>query len=206
MAKEGIPFILSGVALVIACLAVPGWMGAGLFIVYTLFALWFFRDPDRITPSGDNLVICPADGQVVEVLQLDNVPYMVGPVTKVGIFMSPFSVHVNRAPVSGEVELVVYKQGLYVNASYERASLVNEHNAVILKREDGVRVMFVQVAGFVARRIVCYLAKGDRLTAGERIGLIRFGSRVDVYMPQDAEILVQIGDAATAGETVLGKI
>jgi len=206
VAREGMPFILCGIGLIILCLVIPGWLGALLFAVYTGFAIWFFRDPERVTPPGDDLVICPADGRVVEVTRVEKAPYLDDHAIKVGIFMSPFNVHVNRAPVTGTVEHVEYHRGAFVKADLEKASLINEHNAVILRREDGVRVLVVQVAGLVARRIVCYLSVGDRAERGRRFGLIRFGSRVDTYLPVTAEIYARPGERVVAGETALGRI
>ena len=206
IAHEGIHFILCGVVLMVACLVVPRWVGALTFGLYTLFAIWFFRDPERTPPPGDDLVLSPADGRVVEVMRVEKAPYLDAPAIKVGIFMSPFDVHVNRAPVSGTVERVEYRRGAYIKADLERASLVNEHNAVILRRDDGRRVMVVQVAGLVARRIVCYLVAGDRTLAGARFGMIRFGSRVDVYMPLEALVSVKTGDKTIAGETILARV
>lgn len=206
LAKEGLPFIIAGILLFLACLMVPGWVGALVFAVYTAFAVWFFRDPERIMPPGDDLVICPADGRVVEVVRVEKAPYLDSPALKVGIFMSPFNAHINRAPITGAVERVEYRRGSFMKADLEQASLLNEHNAVILRRDDGVRIQVVQVAGLVARRIVCYLSKGDKIERGRRFGLIRFGSRVDTYFPVTAEIRVKPGDRVRAGESVLGRI
>jgi phosphatidylserine decarboxylase len=206
LAPEGLPFVLIGAVLVIACLVVPGWLGALVFCVYIAFAVWFFRDPERVSPFGDDLIISPADGRVLEVEYLDKSPYTNEPTRKVGIFMSPFNVHVNRSPISGVVEGVFYKQGGFVKADLPQASLANEHNAVVIRRDDGARVMFMQVSGLVARRIVCYLLAGDRVERGSRVGMIRFGSRVDVYMPPNSEVVVKVGEKVKAGESILGRL
>jgi len=206
LAPEGLPFALIGVLLVVICLVVPGWLGALVFCVYIAFTIWFFRDPERVSPFGDDLIISPADGRVVEVEYVEKAPYTNEPARKVGIFMSPFNVHVNRSPVSGVVEGVFYKQGGFVKADLPQASLANEHNAVIIRRDDGARVMFMQVSGLVARRIVCYLENGDRVERGSRVGMIRFGSRVDVYMPPRVEVGVKVGEKVKAGENILGRL
>jgi len=206
LAPEGVPFVLFGAALFLAILIIPAWLGLLVFLAYTAFAVWFFRDPERSTPPGDNLVISPADGTVVEVEDTDAAPYTGEPSKKIGIFMSGFDVHVNRNPVSGTVEAVHYRQGGFVKADLPQASMLNEHNAVILKREDGARVVFIQISGLVARRIVCYLSQTDRAVCGERMGMIRFGSRVDVYVPPAAKVSVKKGDKLKAGESVLGSL
>ncbi len=206
LAPEGIPFIATGLVLIPAVLIIPAWLGVLLLAVCTGVAVQFFRDPERNPPAGDDLVLSPADGKVVEVEDLQSAPYLNTAARKVGIFMSGFNVHVNRNPVSGVVEAVHYKQGGYKKADLPQASLLNEHNAVVIKRDDGVRIAFLQVAGLVARRIVCYIEMNDRVGRGERMGMIRFGSRLDIYMPPDAEVEVKEGDKTTAGETVLAKV
>ncbi len=206
LAPEGLTFVFSGAALLVACLVVPRWVGALIFAAYTAFAVWFFRDPERYPPPGDDTVLSPADGRVVDVEDIQKAPYTGEPARKVGIFMSGFDVHVNRNPISGRVEGIYYKQGGFIKADLAQASLLNEQNAILLRRDDGVGVMFIQVAGLVARRIVCYLEIGDRVERGARMGMIRFGSRLDVYVSPDTEISVQKGDKVRAGETVLGTV
>jgi len=206
LAPEGIPFIAAGVLLAVAVLVIPAWFGVLILVVYTGFAVQFFRDPERNPPPGDELILSPADGRVVEVLDVQSAPYLDREAKKVGIFMSGFDVHVNRNPVSGVVEAVHYRRGGYKKADLPQASLLNEHNAVVLRRNDGVRIVFLQIAGLVARRIVCYIEQNDHVNRGDRMGMIRFGSRVDVYLPRDAQIEVREGDKTRAGETVLGKV
>jgi len=198
--------VAAGAVLFLLCLIIPGWFGALIFCVYTAFAIWFFRDPDRTPPKGNELITSPADGRVVEVELVEKAPYTNEPARKVGIFMSPFNVHVNRSPITGVVEEVHYKQGGFVKADMAEASLINEHNAVVLRRDDGARVMYVQVSGLVARRIVCYLLTGDRVERGARVGMIRFGSRVDVYMSPRTEVLVKVGETVKAGESIVGRL
>lgn len=179
-----------------------GWLG----IILTLWCLYFFRDPDRITPSREGLVIAPADG-IVNMITEASPPEELGlgdmMRTRVSIFMNVFNCHVNRAPVAGTVKRVAYRPGLFLNADLDKASDANERNSLVIERTDGEQVVVVQIAGLVARRIVCDVTEGHDLAAGERFGIIRFGSRLDVYLPQGAVPLVAVGQTAIGGETVL---
>jgi phosphatidylserine decarboxylase len=180
--------------------------------------LAFFRDPRRVTPLGDNLVISPADGLVTLIKQMDAPRELViddgtgapglasGPVTRISIFMSVFDVHINRAPIGGTVRRVVYIPGRFLNADLDKASEENERQHILIERGDGTRIGFTQIAGLVARRIVPFVKPGDMLAAGQRVGLIRFGSRVDVYLPAGTEPKVLIGQKVIAGETVLAEL
>ena len=180
--------------------------------------LAFFRDPRRVTPLGDNLVISPADGLVTLIKQMDAPRELViddgtgapglasGPVTRISIFMSVFDVHINRAPIGGTVRRVVYIPGRFLNADLDKASEENERQHILIERGDGVKIGFTQIAGLVARRIVPFVKPGDMLAAGQRVGLIRFGSRVDVYLPAGTEPKVLIGQKVIAGETVLAEL
>ncbi len=180
--------------------------------------LAFFRDPRRVTPLGDNLIISPADGLVTLIKQMDAPRELViddgtgapglssGPVTRISIFMSVFDVHINRAPIGGTVRRVVYIPGRFLNADLDKASEENERQHILIERGDGTRIGFTQIAGLVARRIVPFVKPGDMLAAGQRVGLIRFGSRVDVYLPAGTEPKVLIGQKVIAGETVLAEI
>lgn len=180
--------------------------------------LAFFRDPRRVTPLGDNLVISPADGLVTLIKQMDAPRELViddgtgapglssGPVTRISIFMSVFDVHINRAPIGGTVRRVVYIPGRFLNADLDKASEENERQHILIERGDGMRIGFTQIAGLVARRIVPFVKPGDMLAAGQRVGLIRFGSRVDVYLPAGTEPKVLIGQKVIAGETVLAEL
>lgn len=179
-----------------------GWLG----VILTLWCLYFFRDPDRVTPSREGLVISPADG-IVNMITEASPPEELGlgdmPRTRVSIFMNVFNCHVNRAPVAGRVKRVAYRPGLFLNADLDKASDANERNSLVIERADGEQVVVVQIAGLVARRIVCDVTEGHDLAAGERFGIIRFGSRLDVYLPQGAVPLVALGQTAIGGETVL---
>lgn len=181
-----------------------GWLG----LIATLWCAYFFRDPPRVTPQRADLVIAPADG-IVSSAGLAAPPLELGlgeaPRQRVSIFMSVFDCHVNRAPVEGRVERVAYHPGLFLSADLDKASEANERNSILIDSVAG-KFGVVQIAGLVARRIVCFTAEGARLSAGERFGLIRFGSRVDVYLPEGAEIVVGVDSRAVAGETVIAHV
>jgi phosphatidylserine decarboxylase len=208
MHPEGIRFV-GAFALASAVLfliwAPLGWIGVGL----TVWCYYFFRDPKRVTPTRPGLVISPADG-VVSLIEPAVPPAELGlgpePLTRVSVFMNVFNCHVNRAPVPGTVSKVAYRPGKFLNASLDKASEDNERMSLAMQMEDGRHVAFVQIAGLVARRIVCFVTEGTRLGAGERFGLIRFGSRVDVYLPQGVNPLVAVGQGTIAGETVLADL
>lgn len=204
LAKEGQPFIIIPLALALGAIPVGLWLFLPLF-AFGLFALWFFRDPERYSPSDSGAVISPADGTVIAVDQVASARLLDQPMTRVSIFMSVFNVHVNRAPLTGRVERTQYNPGKFFAANLDKASLDNEQNAVVLRDPDGRKIMFVQIAGLIARRIVCYINPGDDVVRGQRIGLIRFGSRLDVYLPTDAAIEVAMGQKVRAGETILGR-
>ena len=207
--KEGYRFIaiFAGVTLLLFWLhAGPlAWIG----VVLTLWCAYFFRDPERVTPLRDGLVISPADGRISSIedvippVELD-LPRE--PVTRISVFMNVFDVHVNRAPLDATVRRIAYVPGLFVNADLDKASLDNERQAFTLERADGQRIGVVQIAGLVARRIVKFVNDGERLSAGQRFGLIRFGSRVDVYLPKGVKALACLGQRAVAGETVLADL
>ena len=181
-----------------------GWIG----VVLTLWCVYFFRDPARVTPVRDGLVVAPADGKISSVA-LAVPPAELGlgseSVPRVSIFMSVFDVHVNRSPVSGEVERIVYRPGKFLSADLDKASEDNERNALVIRTPSG-RYGVVQIAGLVARRIVCFVKEGQLVSTGERFGLIRFGSRVDVYLPAGTKPLVAVGQYALGGETVIADL
>jgi phosphatidylserine decarboxylase len=204
---EGYLFIgiFAAVSLVLFLIWRPlGWIG----VVLTLWCIYFFRDPVRVTPVRDGLIIAPADGKISSVamavppaelgLGSDAVP-------RVSIFMSVFDVHVNRSPVSGEVERIVYRPGKFVSADLDKASEDNERNGLVIRTPSG-RYGVVQIAGLVARRIVCFVKEGQLVAAGERFGLIRFGSRVDVYLPAGTKPLVAVGQYSLGGETIIADL
>jgi phosphatidylserine decarboxylase len=205
--KEGYPFILIGVVLLVLGFlwAEPlGW----IFALLTLWVCYFFRDPERVTPVRDGLVVSPADGRVSQVATAVPPPQLglpPEPMQRVSIFMNVFDCHVNRAPVAGRIARVAYTPGLFLNAELDKASEDNERSAMVIE-SGGVAIGVVQIAGLVARRIVSFVREGDPIGAGERFGLIRFGSRVDVYMPKSARVLVGAGQLSIAGETVLADL
>ncbi|MEM7652775.1 MAG: phosphatidylserine decarboxylase [Pseudomonadota bacterium] len=202
---EGRPFIaaFAAGAVVLAFIADPlGWLGA----ILTAWCAYFFRDPSRVTPLREGLVISPADGRIEPIVKAPPPPELdLGdePMVRISVFMNVFDVHVNRSPVPGKVEKIAYRPGKFFDASLDKASEDNERMSLIVRQTDGVAVPVVQIAGLVARRIKCFVTEGTDLGAGQRFGLIRFGSRVDVYLPESASILVSEGQRALAGETVL---
>jgi phosphatidylserine decarboxylase len=169
------------------------------------FCLWFFRDPERAAPAGDGLVISPADGRIVAVVPEREERYLHALATRVSIFMSPLDVHVNRSPVTGTVRQVQHTEGKFRAAFSDKSSLDNERNAVVLE-SGGKRFLMVQIAGALARRIVCHVAPGDRLERGQRFGMIMFGSRVDVFLPPGVQPTVSKGERVRAGLSVLGRV
>lgn len=206
LAPEGWPFVLGGAAFaVIVYLLWPrGAPLAALGLLLALFSLWFFRNPDRTPPSGTGLVVSPADGRIVYAGESPPGRYALAAGKRVSIFMSGIDVHVNRAPVSGRVTAIRYHKGEFHVASVDKASLMNEQNGVTIATAEGRTVTYVQIAGIVARRIVCDLKEGDAVRQGQRVGMIRFGSRVDLYLPADVRLSVAPGDHVRAGESVIG--
>src|SRR5690606_13840987 len=204
IAREGWPF-LAGIVL-ISILVTVWWPGLSIiFWLLSLFVLQFFRDPARIAPEGELAVLSPADGRIVAVEEIRD-PYADRDAIKISVFMNVFNVHSNRSPVKGSVTSVNYFAGQFFNASLDKASLENERNATVLLTSHGHVVTAVQVAGLVAKRILCYIKPGDQLYAGQRYGFIRFGSRVDVYLPLGSRPRVAIGDKVQATSTVLAEL
>ncbi|MDO5667170.1 MAG: phosphatidylserine decarboxylase [Alcaligenaceae bacterium] len=204
LAKEGWPFIALAVVLAIVTSLINSWLGL-LFILVAIFVIQFFRDPSRQAPVGDSLVLSPADGRIVAVEEVDD-PYAGRRALKISVFMNVFNVHSNQMPVSGRIAKVEYFKGKFVNADLDKASVENERNAIVIERADGQLVTSVQVAGLVARRILCYVNEGQQLMAADRYGFIRFGSRVDVYLPLTAKPLVAIGDTVSHTITILAEL
>lgn len=203
--REGYPFITICLVLSILCLAL-GWILSGLvFTALTVFVVFFFRNPVRIPPDDPQAIVAPADGRVIFIEPLEEAPFINCSGTKVSIFMSVFNVHVNRMPITGSVHDVIYRPGKFMVASLDKASEQNERNVIVVDGDNGKRLAFAQIAGLIARRIVCYLHVNDHLNVGERIGLIRFGSRVDLYIPTPHAISVKVGDRVKSGETVIGR-
>jgi phosphatidylserine decarboxylase len=205
IAREGWPILAGSVIVSLLVGLWSGWVSL-LFWIFTLFALQFFRDPVREAPDGEGLVLSPADGRIVCVEDAAD-PYADDrPAVKISVFMNVFNVHSNRSPVDGEVQSLTYFPGKFFNASLDKASLENERNAMVLRTADGQIVTAVQVAGLVAKRILCRARVGQRLYAGQRYGFIRFGSRVDVYLPPGARPRVAIGDKVKATRTALAEL
>ena len=205
VAKAGYPFIFSSafVTLIFALLGLTYLALIGL--VVSFFICGFFRDPDRVIPNISGAIVSPADGKVILVKKINDSVFYEGDCNKISIFMSLFNVHVNRIPVDGTVKKVRYYPGKFFSANQDRASLQNEHNAVFIDTADGKGLCVVQVAGLIARRIICKVQAGDEMKRGQRYGLICFGSRLDVYLPADAEIKVNVGDRIKAGASLIGQ-
>ena len=208
MHREGIKFVAIFAAVTLVLFAIEevlGWIGVGL----TIWCYYFFRDPERVTPDRPDLIVSPADG-IVSLIEPAVPPAELGmpdvPLTRVSVFMSVFNCHINRAPVAGKVQAVAYRPGKFLNASLDKASADNERNSLCIRMGDGRDLAVVQIAGLVARRIVCFVKSGDGLETGERFGLIRFGSRLDVYLPEGVDPMVRIGQTMVAGETVLAEL
>ncbi len=208
MHREGYRFvgIFAAVTLVLFWIAQPlGWIGVGL----TVWCYYFFRDPNRVTPTREGLIVSPADG-IVQMIGKYAPPEELGlgsePMTRVAVFMNVFNCHVNRAPIAGRVEKIAYRPGKFLNASLDKASVDNERNGLTIRMEDGRAIGVVQIAGLVARRIVCEVEEGVALQTGQRFGMIRFGSRLDVYLPDGVAPLVAVGQSTIAGETVLADL
>ena len=202
IAREGWSFLGAAIAaaLLVAWFA-GGWWSAPVWLA-GLFVLQFFRDPPRSVPGDANTVVSPADGRVVAV-ESSRDPYLLRDALKVSVFMNVFNVHSNRSPVDGEVRQTWYQPGAFLNAALDKASLENERNALWLRTATGADVTCVQIAGLIARRILCYVKAGDRLARGERFGFIRFGSRVDVYLPVSARVKAALGDKVHGGSSIL---
>jgi phosphatidylserine decarboxylase len=203
MAREGYPYVIVPLLLALVAALVGYWPASIPFIILAAFMAFFFRDPRRSAPSDNNLVVSPADGRVTRIELLSPAEEQSPKV--VSIFLSPFDVHVNRAPLAGTITDVSYTRGKFLMATKEEASLVNEQNALTIKGER-VTVVCKQIAGILARRIVCWKRAGDNLTLGERFGLIKFSSRTDLILPPEVEVTVREGERVRGGVTVIGRI
>ena len=206
--REGRPFI----AIFLVTTLLLWWLWTPLVVlglVLTCWCIYFFRDPERVTPTRKGLVISPADGvvqMIEEAVPPSELDMVETPLTRVSVFMNVFNVHVNRIPTDGKITRLTYRPGKFVNASLDKASIDNERQAVRMETEDGQEIAFVQIAGLVARRILCSLANDQSVRAGERFGMIRFGSRVDVFLPEGVTPMVCVGQTTIAGETVLADL
>jgi phosphatidylserine decarboxylase len=204
----GRPFLLAGAAAILLGLVVGAWL-AWLGVAFLLFCLYFFRDPERVPPARPGAVLAPADGRVVSVMPaVPPAELGLGAASRwrVAIFLSVLDVHVNRMPASGTVTRIAYRHGKFVNASMDKASEHNERNALALRLPDGREMAIVQIAGLIARRIVCQVREGDFVTVGSRFGIIRFGSRTDLYLPEGVHPLVAEGQLMIGGETVIAEL
>jgi phosphatidylserine decarboxylase len=207
LAKDGFPFILIGIGITLMLWVLGLTAVAYLIGALTLFVVFFFRDPERTPPPGDRNVLSPADGKILEVKRIDGIDNALGkPAVKVSIFMSLLNVHVNRNPVSGVVEKIKYHPGKFFSANLDKASLENERNIVSLGTDNSKRIVVTQIAGLIARRIVCNISEGDSVTAGKRFGLIRFGSRLELLLPSESSVSVEKGDRTRAGVTVIAQL
>jgi phosphatidylserine decarboxylase len=213
LAKEGystiIVVIMFSMATGLAVSYAPAWLQAIVYPILVLLCgliIFFFRDPTRITPGDENLIISPADGKVVLIQEVDENEYIGEKVTQVSIFLSPLDVHVNRVPFSGNLEYVKYYPGKYLMAWEDHASELNERAHFGVLHPTGMKMMFKQITGFLARRIVYHISEGDQLRAGDRFGIMKFGSRMDLMLPKNVELHVKKGDRTVAGESVIGEI
>jgi phosphatidylserine decarboxylase len=212
-AREGLIFIAIAAFIALGTFALalnrrswPLWLLAFVLLVLALWVAYFFRDPERTGPRGEHVVIAPADGKVVLIQEVDEPTFMGGRTKRVSIFMNVFNVHVNRYPISGTVRHVKYNPGKFLNAAVEKSSLENEQMSVGIETPQGTRVLVRQIAGLIARRIVTYSKEGERVEQAQRMGLIRFGSRVDVFLPLDATVKVKIGEMTIAGSSEIAEL
>ncbi|MBW1852439.1 MAG: phosphatidylserine decarboxylase family protein [Deltaproteobacteria bacterium] len=207
LAREGIPFILSSCALAVILL----YLGLLILSVFagliTLFTIFFFRDPDRKNTAPQKAVLTPADGRIIQIQHIDDVNNPLGePAVKISIFMSIFNVHVNRIPIEGTIKDITYNPGKFFSANLDKAAEQNENNRITLQTSTSRKIVFIQIAGLIARRIVCWVKAGDHMQAGQRFGLIRFGSRLDVYLPSDTQVMCQLRQKVGAGKTIIGYL
>ncbi len=207
--KEGFKFIMIFALVTIIFALMSNTLGT-IGLVLTLWCVFFFRDPERFTPRGENLIISPADGVINLIEQNATPPAELNLAnndwTKISVFLNVFNVHVNRAPIAGKITQVKYKEGKFFSANLEEASAENERNSAVVNTKSGAQIVFVQVAGLVARRIVSDLKEGQEVEAGDRYGIIRFGSRADIYLPKTSKVKVLVGQTMVGGETVIGEL
>jgi phosphatidylserine decarboxylase len=206
IAHEGYPVIIFSLVITVfvAFLGIS-WLTI-LFALITFFIIWFFRNPERYFQEEEKVLISPADGKIIKIEDVELNGNISGIFKKISIFMNVFNVHVNRVPYSGNIEAIDYHEGKFFSANLDKASLENERNEVMIRTDDGRSIWVVQIAGLIARRIVCWINVGTPVKTGERFGLIRFGSRVDIYLPEDSRISVKLHDKVKAGETPLGHL
>ena len=207
LAREGFPFISIGIGVTVI-FAFLGWITFTIITsIITVFVVYFFRDPERHHLEEKNAVLTPADGRILEVKHVDEKDSPLGqPSIKVSIFMNVFNVHVNRIPIEGTIKQISYHPGKFLSADLDKASEQNENNRITLETVDAREILVIQIAGLVARRIACWINKGDTVKTGQRFGLIRFGSRLEVFLPADSKIIAQVRQKVKAGETVIGHL
>lgn len=205
IAKEGYMFIIPLVVFTWGFFALSWFWAGGLFGGLLLFVTWFFRDPDRVIPEDPNAIVSPGDGRIVEIVPEQDPLLEKEGYTRISVFLNVFNVHVNRVPIAGKIQAYRYNKGKFLNAASHKASLDNEQSAILLNNGH-VTLLVKQIAGLIARRIVCYAKEGDEFQRGQRYGLIRFGSRMDVFVPEGTEIKVAIGDIVSGGSSIIGYL
>ena len=210
---EGRKYVVGAAFITLAVYTLVSHFIGWLFVAVTIWVATFFRDPVRTTPRGDKFIVAPADGLITMITKVPPPPELRGPealadgeYTRVSIFMSVFDVHINRSPITGRIKRIAYVPGKFINADLDKASEDNERQHLLVESADGLRIGFTQIAGLVARRILAFVHEGDMVEAGQRVGLIRFGSRVDVYLPAGTAPRVLLGQRSIAGETILGEV
>ena len=206
IAKEGVPFVL-GVGAPALAAGAFGFMGPAVFLAaLAAYTAWFFRNPHRVVPLGEDLIVSPGDGKVIAVDKELEPRFLKEDSIRISIFLNVFNVHINRVPCAGVIREVGYQPGQFIAANHPNASVRNEQNALMIQRHDGKKVLCVQVAGLLARRIVCWASPGEHVAKGERFGLIRFGSRMDVFLPRESVVKVKVGDWVKGGASILAEL
>jgi len=204
-AKEGYMFIIPLVIFTLGFIALSWFWAAGLFGGLFIFVTWFFRDPERTIPEEPNIIVSPGDGKIVEIVPENDSLLKQGGYTRISVFLNVFNVHVNRVPIAGKIQAYRYNKGKFLNAASHKASLDNEQSAILLNNGH-VTILVKQIAGLIARRIVCWAKEGDEFERGQRYGLIRFGSRMDVFVPEGTHIKVKVGDIVNGGSSIIGYL
>ena len=204
-AKEGYMFIIPLVIFTLGFIALTWFWAAGLFGGLFIFVTWFFRDPERTIPEEPNIIVSPGDGKIVEIVPENDSLLKQGGYTRISVFLNVFNVHVNRVPIAGKIQAYRYNKGKFLNAASHKASLDNEQSAILLNNGH-VTILVKQIAGLIARRIVCWAKEGDEFERGQRYGLIRFGSRMDVFVPEGTHIKVKVGDIVNGGSSIIGYL
>jgi len=206
VARERLPFLIGATVLTVAVAFLKVvWLTVPIAVL-ALLVFWFFRDPKRVIPAGERLIVSPADGRIIEIGEAEEERFLKDRAIKVGIFLNLFDVHVNRIPCEGRIRSIQYQHGTFLAANKDLASTQNEQNALLLETASGAKLVFVQVAGLVARRIVCWVKEGDAVERGVRFGMIRFGSRTDLFLPLGTELKVRLGQKVKGGSSIIGVL